>query len=167
MNAHIHPPVRILCIGSPAEPDNLGFLAAHALMGQFDPEQVEVLALDRPGPRLIEHMRGADTVILVDAVKSGAAPGTLHRLEGHALDGLVAHQTSSHGFGLAETLALADRMGELPTHLKFLGLEAGAKPFSSDEIIHLAKAVDETAKAALDSLKNLGAQNGERSPCPL
>ncbi len=151
MNAHLHPPVRILCIGSPAEPDNLGFLAAHALMGRFDPEQVEVLALDRPGPRLIEHMRGADTVILVDAVISGAAPGTLHTLEGRALDGLVMHQTSTHGFGLAETLALADRMGELPPHLKFIGLEAGAQPFAADEIAQLAKAVSDTATAVLDS----------------
>ncbi len=157
MNAHIHPPVRILCIGSPAEPDNLGFLAAHALMGRFDPEKIEVLALDRPGPRLIEHMRGAHTVILVDAVKSGGTPGTLHRLEGRALDGLVAHHTSSHGFGLAETLALADRMGELPPHLKFVGLEAGAKPFSPDEILHLATAVTEEAKAALDQLPRVAA----------
>ncbi len=150
MNAHIHPPVRILCIGSPAEPDNLGFLAAHALMGKFDPEKVEVLALDRPGPRLIEHMRGADTVILVDAVKSGAAAGTLHKLEGRALDGLVMHHTSSHGFGLAETLALADRMGELPLHLKFIGLEAGAKPFTQDDVARLAKSVSESANAVLE-----------------
>ncbi|MEW6131674.1 MAG: hydrogenase maturation protease [Pseudomonadota bacterium] len=151
MNAHIHPPVRILCIGSPAEPDNLGFLAAHALMGKFDPEKVEVVALDRPGPRLIEHMRGADTVILVDAVKSGAPAGTLHKLEGRALDGMVMHHTSSHGFGLAETLALADRLGDLPKHLKFIGLEAGAKPFSADEIAQLVKAVAEEAGAALSS----------------
>jgi hydrogenase maturation protease len=149
MNSPIHPPVRILCIGSPAEPDNLGFLAAHALMGRFDPEKIEVLALDRPGPRLIEHMRGAETVILVDAVKSGATPGTLYRLEGRSLDGLVAHHTSSHGFGLAETLALADRMGELPPHLKFVGLEAGTRPFSADEIALLAKAVADEAGAIL------------------
>ncbi len=152
MIAHIHPLVRILCIGSPAEPDNLGFLVAHTLMGHFDPEKIEVLALDRPGPRLIEHMRGADTVILVDAVKSGAAPGTLHRLEGRGLDGLVMHHTSSHGFGLAETLALADRMGDLPPHLKFLGLEAGEKHFSSDDIVHLVKAAADEARAALNAL---------------
>jgi hydrogenase maturation protease len=152
MNAHIHPSVRILCIGSPHEPDNLGFLAAHTLMGHFDPAKVEVMALDRPGPRLIEHMRGANTVILVDAVKSGAAPGTLHRLEGHSLDSLVAHHTSSHGFGLADTLALAERMEELPPHLKFIGLEVGENPPSSDEIVRLVKAVTEEAKATLGSL---------------
>ena len=157
MNAHIHPPVRILCIGSPSEPDNLGFLAAHTLMGHFDPDKVEVMALDRPGPRLIEHMRGANTVILVDAVKSGAVPGTLHRLEGRALNGLVMHHTSIHGFGLAETLALADRMGELPPHLKFVGLEVGHEAPSPDRIIHLIKAVTEEANAALDKLPKIAA----------
>jgi len=149
MNPHLHPPVRILCIGSPHEPDNLGFLAAHTLMGHFDPAQVEVLALDRPGPRLIEHMRGASVVILVDAVKSGAAPGTLHRLEGRALDGLVAHHTSSHGFGLAETLALAEKMGELPPHLKFVCLEVGKESPTSDEIVQLVRTVTEETKKAL------------------
>jgi hydrogenase maturation protease len=149
MNPHLHPSVRILCIGSPSEPDNLGFLVAHTLMGHFNPDKVEVLALDRPGPRLIEHMRGATTVILVDAVKSGGAPGTLHRLEGHDLDGMVAHHTSSHGFGLAETLALADRMGEIPLHLKFVGLEVGEKSPSSDEIVQLVKAVVEETQAVL------------------
>ncbi|KAB2310416.1 hydrogenase maturation protease [Betaproteobacteria bacterium SCN2] len=153
MNAHIHPSVRILCIGSPTEPDNLGFLVAHALMGRFDPEKIEVVALDRPGPRLIEHMRGADTVILVDAVKGGAAAGTLHKLEGRSLDGLIMHHTSSHGFGLAETLALADRMGELPKHLKFVGLEAGTSPFSSEQTMQVVDAVTEIASAALRSLE--------------
>ena len=152
MNANIHPPVRILCIGSPHGSDNLGFLAAHTLMGHFNPEQVEVLALDRPGPRLIEHMRGAELVILVDAVKSGAVAGTLHQLEGHALDGLVAHHTSSHGFGLAETLALAERMGELPPQLKFVGLEVHDKPSTPDEIVQLVKAVTFETRSALNSL---------------
>ena len=151
MNAHIHPPVRILCIGSPHEPDNLGFLTAHALIGHFDPDKVEVLALDRPGPRLIEHMRGADTVILVDAVKSGAKPGSLHRLEGRALDSLVAHHTSSHGFGLAETLALAEKMDELPPHLEFVGLEVGTNPPAADEIVLLVNAVTEAALQAQEA----------------
>jgi hydrogenase maturation protease len=153
MNTHLQQPVRILCIGSPSEPDNLGFLAAHTLTGHFDRAKVEVMALDRPGPRLIEHMRGADTVILVDAVKSGAPPGTLHRLEGRALDGLVAHHTSSHGFGLAETLALAEKMQELPLHLKFVGLEVGRTPPSSGEIVHLVKAITEETQSALNTLE--------------
>ena len=152
MNAHIHPPVRILCIGSPHGPDNLGFLVAHTLIGHFNHDHVEVLALDRPGPRLIEHMRGAHTVILVDAVKSGATPGTLHQLEGHALDGLVAHHTSSHGFGLAETLALAEKMGELPPRLKFVGLEVHDKTPTPDEIVQLVKAVTAETRPALNSL---------------
>jgi hydrogenase maturation protease len=153
MNSRLTQPVRVLCIGSPAEPDNLGFLAAHTLQGHFDQAQVEVMAFDRPGPRLIEHMRGADTVILVDAVKSGAAPGTLHRLEGRALDGLVAHHTSTHGFGLAETLALADKLEDLPPHLKFVGLEVGTKPPSTDEIVQLVKAISEETWLALNTLE--------------
>jgi hydrogenase maturation protease len=122
-------------------------------MGRFVPDKVEVLALDRPGPRLIEHLRGADTVLLIDAVMSGSRPGTLHRLEGHALSGWVTHHASSHGFGLAETLALAEKLGELPAHLKFLGLEAGAKSPSAGEIAHLVSAVALEVESALNAME--------------
>ena len=135
------PPVRVLGIGSPAESDNLGFLVAHALQGGFDPALVEIAALDRPGPRLIEHMRGASTVILVDAVKSGAAAGTLHRLEGRDLNRAMVHRTSTHGFGLEETLQLAERLGELPPHLLLMGIEVAAAPPSREYIEALVEAV--------------------------
>ncbi len=135
------PAVRVLGVGSPAETDNLGFLVAHALQGRFDPAQVEIAALDRPGPRLIEHMRGAERVILVDAVKSGAAPGTLHRLEGRALNSAMVHRTSTHGFGLEETLQLAGRLGELPPHLLLMGVEVAAAPPAPGAIAALVEAV--------------------------
>lgn len=149
MSLPASPPVRVLGIGSPAETDNLGFLVAHALQGGFDPTRVEITALDRPGPRLIEHMRGASTVILVDAVRSGAAAGTLHRLEGRELSRAMVHRTSTHGFGLEETLQLAESLGELPPHLLLMGIEVEGTPPSPKHIAALVEAVRSEVSGAL------------------
>ncbi len=148
-NASPSPAVRVLGIGSLAETDNVGFLVAHALQGSFDPALVEIAALDRPGPRLIEHMRGAATVILVDAVRSGAAAGMLHRLEGRALNGALVHRTSTHGFGLEEALQLAERLGELPPHLLLMGIEVGVAPPDPERLTALVEAVRGEVQAAL------------------
>ena len=149
INASPPPAIRVLGIGSPAETDNVGFLVAHALQGGFAPDRVEIAALDRPGPRLIEHMRGAATVILVDAVRSGAPPGKLHRLEGRQLNGALVHRTSTHGFGLEETLQLAERLGELPPHLLLMGVEVGAAPPDPQHLAALVEAVRGEVQAAL------------------
>lgn len=148
-NSSLSPAIRVLGIGSPAETDNLGFLVAHALQGGFDPTLVEIAALDRPGPRLIEHMRGAGTVILVDAVRGGAAVGTLYRLEGRELNGALMHRTSTHGFGLDETLQLAERLGELPPRLLLMGIEVDEAPPGPEHLAALVEAVRREVRAAL------------------
>jgi hydrogenase maturation protease len=149
MSAAQCPPVRILGIGSPAAPDDLGFRAIQALARRFDANEVQVLALDRPGPRLIEHLRGAFSVILVDAVKSGAAPGTLvqldGRIDGRKLAALDRQHQSSHGIGLAETLALAEQLAELPARLQFIGMEVADDPLAAEDLARLIDAIEKAA----------------------
>jgi len=116
-------PIRIFGIGSPFGDDRIGWLAAEALQGRFDPAQVSVSSHDRPGAGLINLMRGARLVVLVDAVQSGAPAGTLHRLEGKAVRQAVAHYTSTHGFGIAEALELGDRLNDGPDRVVLWGVE--------------------------------------------
>lgn len=73
---------------------------------------------------LIDAWAGAGDVILVDAVRSGAAPGTVHRLAAgaHALPaGLVS--ASTHHVGLAAAVELARALGRLPAALEVYGIE--------------------------------------------
>jgi hydrogenase maturation protease len=76
------------------------------------------------GTALIEAWRSVDTVILIDAVRSGAAPGTIHRLEVHAqpLPTNVRH-ASTHAFGVAEAIELARTLGQLPQRMIVYGIE--------------------------------------------
>jgi hydrogenase maturation protease len=76
---------------------------------------------------LIDLWTGHDHVILLDAVRSGAAPGTVIRR-----DLLAAplprewFHLSSHQLGIADAVELARTMGRLPPRLVFIGIEGEA-----------------------------------------
>jgi hydrogenase maturation protease len=115
--------VRVLCVGSPFGDDAVGLRVAPLLARSLEPGAAQVSCHDRPGVRLLEFLDGARKVIVVDGVKSGAAPGTLHRLEGEAIYRHLAAHTSTHGFGLGEALALAVRLAYAPQELVLHGVE--------------------------------------------
>ena len=78
---------------------------------------------------LIEEWTGADAVIVVDAVSSGAPPGTIHRLDPLAEPIPAAlSQGSTHAFGLAETIELARALDRLPRRLTSTASRASASP---------------------------------------
>jgi hydrogenase maturation protease len=73
---------------------------------------------------LIEAWSGVSRVFVVDAVHSGAAPGTVVRVDA-VRDPLPseAFQTSTHAFGLAGAVELARALGSLPAALVVYGIE--------------------------------------------
>ncbi|MEF8794679.1 hydrogenase maturation protease [Thiohalorhabdus sp.] len=102
----------VLGVGSPADSDRVGWQVVEGLAAEGE-ARVRLEALDRPGPGLVSAVTGADFAVIVDAVRSQACPGTLHRLT--AIDQLpVPSSTSTHGFGVAEALALGERLEQLP-----------------------------------------------------
>jgi hydrogenase maturation protease len=116
--------VRVIGIGSPAGDDQAGWRVVDALAARAvtKPGTVLLEKLDRPGAALIERFSGADCVILVDAVDSGAAPGRIHRLR--AADWAAYRGgVSSHGFGVFDALALAQALQALPPRLEVYGIE--------------------------------------------
>ena len=69
---------------------------------------------------------GAAMVVVVDAVRSGAAPGTVHVVElgpGGAADHDRSAATSTHGIGLAGVLRLARAVGSGPDRVVVVGVE--------------------------------------------
>ncbi len=69
---------------------------------------------------------GADLVVVVDAVRSGAAPGTVQVVEladgpDDGFDRSVA--TSTHGIGLTGVLRLARAVGHAPARVVVVGIE--------------------------------------------
>ncbi|WP_018868808.1 hydrogenase maturation protease [Thioalkalivibrio sp. ALgr3] len=96
---------------------------------------------------LMELWQGHDPVVLVDAIVTGATPGTLHRLD--AREPLPrGARYSSHGIGLAEAVELARSLDELPDTLIVHGIElarledgAGLSPEIRDSLARVVSRI--------------------------
>ncbi len=88
---------------------------------------VQVELVELPGVDLLNLLEGSEAVLLVDAVHSGANPGTVHQLDENQLASFTAGSGSAHGWGVAETLALGRRImpSTMPKKLVLIGVEAG------------------------------------------
>ena len=118
--------IRIIGLGNEFRGDDaVGLLAARRLQGVLG-NRAEVVEAGVAGVELLELMKGTGTVLLIDAVRSGQAPGTIHRLDASA--GPIApglFPRSTHAVGVAETLELARTLGVLPKQVVVYGIEAG------------------------------------------
>lgn len=72
---------------------------------------------------LMDMWAGEDDVVIVDAMRSGAAPGTVIRLDADRAELPARQFSSSHSFGLVETVELARSLGRLPRRLRIYGIE--------------------------------------------
>jgi hydrogenase maturation protein HypF len=117
--------IRIIGIGSPFGDDATGLLAAQ-ILANAPPPNCEVIVADRPGVTLVELMEGAEAVILIDAVRSGAAPGTIHELSFDDLGQRDAHLVSSHDLDIVTAVQLARQLGRAPDRALAIGLEVAA-----------------------------------------
>lgn len=115
-------PPAIIGIGSPYGDDQVGWRVIEHLQHLPEADKITILTRDRPGIRLLEDLEGRRSTILIDAVQSGAPAGTLHDFDVGRLD-KISTLTSSHGFGLAETLSLGKALGILPVTLSIYGIE--------------------------------------------
>ncbi len=91
--------------------------------------------------RLLVLWEGAGHAVVVDACASGASPGTIHR--GDA--GRPVHPASTHGFGVADAIALARSLGRLPQRLDIYAIEGADFGYGDGLTPAVAAAVDELA----------------------
>lgn len=108
--------------------DGAGRIAARKIRANT-PHPGRVLEQTGEGAALMDAWKGERSVILIDAVASGAAPGTLHRVDAQkqAVPAEFFHP-STHTFSLAEAVALSRALGQLPAALVVYGIEG--KDFS-------------------------------------
>jgi hydrogenase maturation protease len=157
--------MKVLLIGIGNEyrsDDGVGRLIARNLMNRRLPH-IEVVEASGEGAALMETWKGADAVILIDAVSCGAPPGTIHRL--NARRELIPQEyfrCSTHAFGVAEAIEMARALNLLPPRLIIYGIEGQTFAFGQG----LSAAVEEAAGAAEEQIHRevqllIGMQNVE------
>ena len=103
--------------------DGVGPAVAECLRTRVD---AEVVTCEQEPSRLLDAWDGADLALVVDAVASGAPPGTVHRFDAtvHALPTTV-FRGSTHALGVGEVIELARTLGRLPGRVLVYGVEGG------------------------------------------
>lgn len=134
--------------------DAAGLLAARAIRALLL-ENVDVEEHSGDVVALAESMARHAEVVVVDAVVSGAPPGTLCELNP---DGAVTRaRSSSHGLGVSEALALARALGATP-HVRLIGIEGSQFALGSKTCTAVARAAREVAERFASQLE-------ESAPC--
>ncbi|MGM0595120.1 MAG: hydrogenase maturation protease [Pseudomonadota bacterium] len=115
----------ILGVGSPVAGDEAGMVAVERLRtaGLSLAGPVVWRVLERPGVSLLEAWRGAAQVVLIDALQTDTPGEPVRRIE-PALLQAEAGALSVHSAGVAEALALAEVLGELPSRLWIYGIDS-------------------------------------------
>ncbi len=93
---------------------------------------------------LIDLWEHADEVILVDAVMTGAPPGTIHVWDGLRSSLVGKAPDSTHGLSVAEAVEIARSLDRLPSGLQVYGIEGHCFDLGtsvSHEIQHAADKV--------------------------
>jgi hydrogenase maturation protease len=74
---------------------------------------------------MLDAWRGASAAIVIDAARSRARPGTIHRIEvGQApLPAALRRGSSTHALGVAEAIELARAIRRLPDRVIVYGVE--------------------------------------------
>jgi hydrogenase maturation protease len=133
--------------------DAAGVLAAE----QLRDAGLSVRVCELEPSRLVDAWSGADTVYVVDAVASGAAPGTIHRFDAAEgrLPAPIFGSSSTHALGVADAVELARVLGRLPPRTVVYGIEGATfdagtavTPAVSEAAVRVAQAILEEVRDA-------------------
>lgn len=153
--------IKVLGIGSPFGNDQIGWEIIELLkqrkhIQQYIPKFLSIESHDRPGVRLLEIMKEANTIFLIDAVVSDNAIGTIYRFENEEIKELKC-LLSTHGIGVAQTLELGRALNQLPNHIIFYGIEINSTELSCRISLLIESAIHQVVECIeseiIDTLK--------------
>jgi hydrogenase maturation protease len=117
------------------------------------PGSVDVRICEQEPSRLLDALAGADVALIVDAVATGAAPGTLHRFDASSAPVPSRElRSSTHALGVGESLELARALGRLPRRTVVLGIEGTAFLAGGELSPAVAEGVERAAASVLEEV---------------
>jgi len=147
----------ILGIGNPIlQDDGVGLHVVQHMQHMVHDSSVVLDTAYTGGLNLLDHMRGYDRAILIDAVRHEAGrPGDVHRFS--LSDTKVTHAGNPHDVSLPEALLLARRIGEehLPKEIIIVGIVVNPSfEFGEQLSDEVEAAIPRAVQMVLSELKN-------------
>lgn len=151
----------VIGIGNPDRGDDgIGVLVVRELVRRQRLGRLtqEVSIIERTGDALalIDDWAGRNAVILVDAAAQVTAPGGIHRIDLLA-DALPTELSlsSTHAFGVAEAVGLAETLGLLPPHVIAYAIEGANFAPGAEVSNEVAATVRTVATRIAEELRTL------------
>ena len=118
-------PVLVLGLGNILiQDEGIGVRVIEQLQRDYEfPANVEVMDGGTAGMALYEHIVDRSHVIVVDAVKTGRAPGALVKLENEDIPAFFRNKVSPHQMALSDILAALKVGGEQLPEMVVVGIE--------------------------------------------
>jgi hydrogenase maturation protease len=131
--------------------DGVGVRAARQLKARLPNGRFDVIELGTAGLTLLDSVEGYDRLILLDAIVTGAPPGTVHELTGKQI-AASAHLGTGHEADLPTTLALGRKLSKyMPADVIVLAVEAGdLNGFSEDLTPEVGAAIPEVLARVME-----------------
>ncbi len=141
-------------VGNVYRSDDGAGLAVAERLRETAPD-IEVVTCEQEPLRLLDAWNGADLALVVDAVSSGARPGTVHRFDASEQPvPATVFRGSTHALGVGDAIELARTLGRLPTRVLVFGIEG--ERFSAG---------DRLSPAVAAAVEPLAAELGEEARC--
>lgn len=151
--------VCVIGVGNPDRGDDgAGPEVARRLAGRL-PDDVRVLVRGGDMTQLSDDVAGVDALVCVDAAAPRGVPGRVSRIDstetGLEALALQASPASSHAFGLAESLALADALGLAPRVTIVYALEGACFDPGAPLTPAVAAAVETVVERVIEEVERL------------
>lgn len=121
--------------------------------GRLSATAADLAELDGEATRLVDAMAHRPLAVVVDAMRSGATPGTVRSLVAGEAAFPTTTPISSHGAGVAHAAALAAALDRMPDRLVVIGVEIPETTAEGPLSAEVAAAVPEAAARVVEEVR--------------
>ncbi|MDP3048814.1 MAG: HyaD/HybD family hydrogenase maturation endopeptidase [Thermodesulfovibrionales bacterium] len=134
--------------------EGVGVHVANELMKMELPPEVTVVEGGTDGFGLLNIITEADRLIVIDAVKGGATPGSIYRFDINDVRNCPSgFKTSVHQIGILEVIDLSGLIGKTP-HTTVIGVEPKSLKMSMELSPEIKAKIPKIIELVLDELKS-------------
>ena len=137
--------------------EGAGVRAVEALERDWKlPENVLAIDGGTSGMEMIEELSNVDFLVILDVVKTGAAPGTVVKIAGKDIPVFFRKKLSPHQIALPDVLASLELLDAMPKEIVVLGVEFISLELGMEMTPTVAEKVPVLAAMAVDELRARG-----------
>lgn len=136
-------PINFIAVGNPLYGDDgAGLAVLEALQEMPVYQNATFFDAHTDALSILDRFSAEGMNFIIDAAKMDQTPGTVVSFEPSEVKmKILWDHLSIHGFGLAETCEMAEKIGVMPEHLVLIGIEP--------EIIQIDKPLSDTVRNAI------------------